>query len=188
MGKVGKEGVILVDVKLIKAESLVTCRKLLLRLVTKVIRLNFIGLRNTLQQPPAAALSSSPRLRLYMSSFTPQAIFTRDAVSQIYSSIPCSSLPCVPQDGKTLENELEVVEGMKFDRGYISPYFITDQKTMKAELDNPLILIVEKKISGCGMIIVNNNNSYNNNNYYDKNDNNIVLLFSSRIWFGLVVI
>jgi chaperonin GroEL (HSP60 family) len=51
-------------------------------------------------------------------------------------------------DGKTLENELEVVEGMKFDRGYISPYFITDPKTMKAELENPLILIVEKKVSG----------------------------------------
>ncbi len=51
-------------------------------------------------------------------------------------------------DGKTLENELEVVEGMKFDRGYISPYFITDPKTMKAELDNPYILIVEKKVSG----------------------------------------
>ncbi|GAX76808.1 hypothetical protein CEUSTIGMA_g4254.t1 [Chlamydomonas eustigma] len=51
-------------------------------------------------------------------------------------------------DGKTLENELEVVEGMKFDRGYISPYFITDQKTMKCELENPLILICEKKISG----------------------------------------
>lgn len=52
------------------------------------------------------------------------------------------------QDGKTLENELEVVEGMKFDRGYISPYFMTDNKTMKAELENPFILIVEKKISG----------------------------------------
>ncbi len=52
------------------------------------------------------------------------------------------------QDGKTLENELEVVEGMKFDRGYISPYFVTDQKTMKVELDAPLILICEKKISG----------------------------------------
>ena len=47
-----------------------------------------------------------------------------------------------------MENELEVVEGMKFDRGYISPYFVTDPKTMKAELDSPLILIVEKKISG----------------------------------------
>jgi chaperonin GroEL len=52
-----------------------------------------------------------------------------------------------PQDGKTLENELEVVEGMKFDRGYISPYFMTDNKTMKAELENPYLLIVEKKIS-----------------------------------------
>ncbi len=52
-------------------------------------------------------------------------------------------------DGKTLENELEVVEGMKFDRGYISPYFITDNKTMKCEMENPLLLIVEKKISGC---------------------------------------
>ncbi|PNW83157.1 hypothetical protein CHLRE_06g309100v5 [Chlamydomonas reinhardtii] len=51
-------------------------------------------------------------------------------------------------DGKTLENELEVVEGMKFDRGYISPYFVTDQKTMKVELENPLILICEKRISG----------------------------------------
>ena len=53
-------------------------------------------------------------------------------------------------DGKTLENELEVVEGMKFDRGYISPYFITDQKTMKCELENPLVLICEKK--GCSEI------------------------------------
>jgi|TARA_B110000305_G_scaffold2234_1_gene2189 chaperonin GroEL len=52
------------------------------------------------------------------------------------------------QDGKTLENELEVVEGMKFDRGYISPYFVTNPKTQKCELENPFILIFEKKISG----------------------------------------
>merc|ERR1719217_939732 len=51
------------------------------------------------------------------------------------------------QDGKSLEDELEVVEGMKFDRGYISPYFITQPKTQKAEFENPLILIVEKKVS-----------------------------------------
>ena len=57
------------------------------------------------------------------------------------------------QDGKTLENELDVVEGMKFDRGYISPYFITDQKGMKAEYENPLILIAEKKISGLASIL-----------------------------------
>ena len=52
------------------------------------------------------------------------------------------------QDGKTLENELEVVEGMKFDRGYISPYFVTNPKTQKCELENPYVLVFEKKISG----------------------------------------
>ncbi|KAL5231384.1 hypothetical protein ABZP36_030160 [Zizania latifolia] len=50
-------------------------------------------------------------------------------------------------DGKTLENELEVVQGMKLSRGYISPYFVTDQKTQKCEMANPLILIHDKKIS-----------------------------------------
>jgi len=57
------------------------------------------------------------------------------------------------QDGKTLENELEVVEGMKFDRGYISPYFITNPKTQTAELDNPLILLVEKKVSSLQQLV-----------------------------------
>jgi len=57
------------------------------------------------------------------------------------------------QDGKTLENELEVVEGMKFDRGYISPYFITDAKTQTTELENPLILLVEKKVSNLQQLV-----------------------------------
>merc|ERR1719473_1870215 len=56
-------------------------------------------------------------------------------------------------DGKTLENELEVVEGMKFDRGYISPYFQTNPKTQKCELENPYVLIFEKKISGLTTIL-----------------------------------
>mmetsp|Transcript_4936 Transcript_4936/g.14085 ORF Transcript_4936/g.14085 Transcript_4936/m.14085 type:complete len:469 (-) Transcript_4936:71-1477(-) len=57
------------------------------------------------------------------------------------------------QDGKTLDNELEVVEGMKFDRGYISPYFITDAKTQTCEMENPLILLVEKKVSNLQQLV-----------------------------------
>jgi len=57
------------------------------------------------------------------------------------------------QDGKTLENELEVVEGMKFDRGYISPYFITNAKTQVAEFENPHILLVEKKVSNLQQLV-----------------------------------
>ena len=51
------------------------------------------------------------------------------------------------EEGKTLENELEVVEGMQFDRGYLSPYFINDQDAMSADMENPMILIHDKKIS-----------------------------------------
>ncbi|MEW6646145.1 MAG: chaperonin GroEL [Pseudomonadota bacterium] len=51
------------------------------------------------------------------------------------------------EDGSGFENELDVVEGMQFDRGYLSPYFVNNQQTMTAELDNPFILIHDKKIS-----------------------------------------
>src|SRR3972149_6809099 len=52
------------------------------------------------------------------------------------------------EEAKSLESELEVVEGMQFDRGYISPYFITNAEKMVAELESPYILIFEKKLSG----------------------------------------
>ena len=52
------------------------------------------------------------------------------------------------EEAKSLETELEVVEGMQFDRGYLSPYFVTNAEKMIADLENPYILIHEKKLSG----------------------------------------
>ena len=52
------------------------------------------------------------------------------------------------EEAKSLETELEVVEGMQFDRGYISPYFITNADKMRVEMDDPYILIYDKKLSG----------------------------------------
>ena len=51
------------------------------------------------------------------------------------------------EEGSTLENELEIVEGMQFDRGYLSPYFVNKQENMSVELESPYILIHDKKIS-----------------------------------------
>src|SRR6201985_2450225 len=52
------------------------------------------------------------------------------------------------EEAKSLETELEIVEGMQFDRGYLSPYFVTNAEKMLAELENPYILLFEKKLSG----------------------------------------
>src|SRR6201984_910659 len=52
------------------------------------------------------------------------------------------------EEAKSLDTELEVVEGMQFDRGYVSPYFVTNAEKMKVELEDPYILIHEKKLSG----------------------------------------
>jgi chaperonin GroEL len=57
------------------------------------------------------------------------------------------------EEAKSLETELEVVEGMQFDRGYISPYFITNADKMRVEMEDPYILICEKKLSGLQEIL-----------------------------------
>ena len=51
------------------------------------------------------------------------------------------------EEGNSFDNELNVVEGMQFDRGYLSPYFVNNQQNMSAELESPFILLVDKKIS-----------------------------------------
>jgi len=57
------------------------------------------------------------------------------------------------EDGTSFDNELDVVEGMQFDRGYLSPYFATNQESMVAELDDPFILLHDKKISNIQSMI-----------------------------------
>jgi chaperonin GroEL len=57
------------------------------------------------------------------------------------------------EEAKGMETELEVVEGMQFDRGYLSPYFITNAEKMTADLENPYILIHEKKLSGLQVLL-----------------------------------
>ena len=57
------------------------------------------------------------------------------------------------EEGSGLENELDVVEGMQFDRGYLSPYFVTNQQNMTCELESPFILLVDKKISNIRELI-----------------------------------
>lgn len=57
------------------------------------------------------------------------------------------------EEAKGMENELEVVEGMQFDRGYLSPYFATNTEKMEAELTNPVILIFEKKITSVKSLV-----------------------------------
>jgi chaperonin GroEL len=57
------------------------------------------------------------------------------------------------EEAKSLETELEVVEGMQFDRGYISPYFVTNADKMRVEMEDPYILIVEKKLSALNELL-----------------------------------
>ncbi len=57
------------------------------------------------------------------------------------------------EEGSGLDNELDVVEGMQFDRGYLSPYFINNQQNMSVELNNPVILLINKKLSSVNELL-----------------------------------
>merc|ERR1712195_271969 len=57
------------------------------------------------------------------------------------------------EEGTSLQDELDVVEGMQFDRGYLSPYFVNNQDNMTAELESPFLLMVDKKISNMRGIV-----------------------------------
>src|ERR1700740_950069 len=57
------------------------------------------------------------------------------------------------EEAKGLETELDIVEGMQFDRGYLSPYFVTNAQKMICELENPHVLLFEKKLSGLQAIL-----------------------------------
>lgn len=68
-------------------------------------------------------------------------------IAEAMEKVGRKNSPITVEEGKTPEFEVEVVEGMNFDRGYISPYFVTNSEKMIAELDSPFILIFEKKLS-----------------------------------------
>ncbi|MGA9540809.1 MAG: chaperonin GroEL [Methyloceanibacter sp.] len=70
-----------------------------------------------------------------------------DMIAQAMKKVGTEGVITV-EEAKSLDSELEVVEGMQFDRGYISPYFVTNAEKMTTELEDPYILIYEKKLSG----------------------------------------
>ncbi|MCI0442864.1 chaperonin GroEL [bacterium] len=117
---------------------------------------NPMDLKRGIERAVAAAIDEIKRIS---SPVTGKAIAQVGTVSanndETIGNIIAQAMEKVGKDGvitveeaRSMETSLEVVEGMQFDRGYLSPYFVTDPERMEVVLENPLILLYEKKISG----------------------------------------
>lgn len=152
MERVGKEGVITVEVHspsdMYDPPFFANQGSKVIKALVRYASHSVIVDDNGFSRRRACHLSSADTKKLYSTVVVSTFDHRGSTTPLTYPALHSGNSRSV-QDGKTLENELEVVEGMRFDRGYISPYFVTDPKSMKAELDDPYILIVEKKISTC---------------------------------------
>src|SRR5699024_8764097 len=104
------------------------------------------ALTENLQKQAKEVASSSSQVKQVATISANNDEVIGDLIAQAFSKVGKEGVITV-EEAKGTETYVDVVEGMQFDRGYLSPYFITDSEKMITELDNPYILIVDKKIS-----------------------------------------